>query len=206
MTGKLIYCCLLLSATVDFRVEGGDPKSAKCRPVQLAPPGNTRQWKLPLARFTTRALPSQIQTGNTFSWEIFSWALQSHTPNWDIVNWHLGRLTNLGAKDLHCVDVGGNFGFFSLHMAAIGCNVQTFEIQPHLVNLESHSFGGSPRASKMEIQNVGLSDNVSVMHFSHAEGIAHLTLDTKASNVEVSVVHGDDCWEDCLSKNRRRGF
>ena len=119
--------------------------------------------------------------------------IQSDTPNWDIVNWHLGRLTNLGAKDLHCVDVGGNFGFFSLHMAAIGCNVQTFEIQPHLVNLESHSFGGSPRASKMEIQNVGLSDNVSVMHFSHAEGIAHLTLDTKASNVEVSVVHGDDC-------------
>lgn len=57
--------------------------------------------------------------------------------NWDIITWHFKWLEKHTNKDkiFHCVDMGGNHGYYSFYLAKHNCTVEIFEVQKDLIEV-----------------------------------------------------------------------
>ena len=139
-----------------------------------------------------------IKYGSKYEVEHFLGIIRFDSPNWDVINWHMSHYTNK-PEYMHCVDAGGNFGFFSLHMAAWGCKVSTFDIQPAMTEVELYqSYTNNYNHGHMHVYRVGLSDKPSTMRFENEEGYAFLApgssqSGSSAGGVDVPVMTGDLC-------------
>lgn len=140
-----------------------------------------------------------VKLGSKYTDGEFLGIIRNDSPNWDVINWHMSHYVNK-PEYMHCVDAGGNFGFFSLHMAGWGCKVSTFDIQPAMTEVELYqSYVNSFHHSQMHVYRVGLSDKPSVMRFENEEGYAFLapgggsSSTSAGAGVDVPVMTGDLC-------------
>ena len=117
--------------------------------------------------------------------------MSADKSNFGLIRW---QLQSNPTTVLHCLDIGGNMGFYSFYMASLGCSVSYFEIQSQLVALAFRAASLNNLQQKVRIHHAGLSDEIANLTISGSGGIAFL----KSGNGGelVTVYRGTDCLRD----------
>ncbi len=127
--------------------------------------------------------------------DVVKW-MDDDVAHWDLMSWHfrwLDKHLNGEVKTYHCIDMGGNHGFYSYFLAKQNCTVEMFEVQRDLIEVEKASVFLNHMEHEVLIHNLGVSDTDSKMHINGAGGTAFLTNSPTANSYTVSVTSADKC-------------
>lgn len=127
--------------------------------------------------------------------DVVAW-MDDDVAHWDLMSWHFSWLSKHlhgDIKSYHCIDMGGNHGFYSYFLAKLNCTVEMFEVQRDMIEIEKNSVFLNNMQHEVLIHNLGVSDADSVMHINGQGGTAFLTDSPTASSYSVSVTSADKC-------------
>ena len=130
--------------------------------------------------------------------DIVKW-IDDDIAHYDLISWHFKWLEEHLSKQehekrtFHCMDMGGNHGFYSYYLAKHNCTVEMFEVQLDLVEVDRAAVHVNNLHDKVLIHNLGLSDKDSKMHINGVGGIAFLTPDPTSTSYTVNVTSADKC-------------
>lgn len=131
--------------------------------------------------------------------DIVKW-IDDDIAHYDLISWHFKWLEehvsnqeHEKTRTFHCLDFGGNHGFYSWYLAKHNCTVEMFEVQLDLVEVNKATVHINNLHDKVLIHNLGLSDTDSKMHINGVGGIAFLTPDPTSTSYTVNVSSADKC-------------
>jgi FkbM family methyltransferase len=145
---------------------------------------------------TSKLLPVHFQVATPGSAnDVVRW-MDDDIAHWDLMSWHfkwLQKHLHGDMKAFHCIDMGGNHGFYSYYLARLNCTVEMFEVQRELIEAEKNSVFLNHMEHEVLIHQLGVSDADSNMHIDGGGGTAFLTDKPTASSYTVAVTSADKC-------------
>ena len=140
-------------------------------------------------------LPISYQLYSHHNQKHINYIITEDLPHWDLLRYQIQQ--NAKTRELVCIDVGGNHGFYTFFMASAGCITQYFEIQNFFVSLVRRGIALNNISDRARVHHAGLSDARSAMHIDGFDGMAFLTASTEpggpSSAVTVPVYRALDC-------------